>query len=265
MKTTTTHPYNPPSLILPFDYAAPTVPLTTLLGTIAAVPIITTSLTLFILSQTRPNASLGVKARTTWFTICLTTHLLLEAPLILSTPTRFFAQPYSHPASLWLEYSLSDSRYLNPPAHPVLYLTELLTIFLIAPFDLLALIGTLSNSLPTELAGTVVTSGMYLFSVSLYFLDAVLNEGGGVWEYCRDEAWYRWFYFVCMNAVWGVVPLIWLTWAWRTVKGLEVENGVLRRMSGPVPEIRRESVGGTKTVLVGGSGSGVRRSGRGKA
>jgi hypothetical protein len=70
----TPHPYNPPSLTLPFDYATPNVPLQKLLGTIAAVPIVTTSLTLFVLSQTRPNAGFGIKARATWFTICKTLH-----------------------------------------------------------------------------------------------------------------------------------------------------------------------------------------------
>jgi hypothetical protein len=92
---------------------------------------------------------------------------------------------------------------------------------------------------------------MYLFSVSLYFLDAVMNENGGVWEYCRDEAWYRWFYFVGMNVVWGIVPFVLLIWAWMTVRNLLRDIKALRRTPGPVPEIRRESVGGTKTVLVG--------------
>jgi len=77
----TPHPYNPPSLTLPFDYATPNVPLPTLLGTVAAVPIVTTSVTLFVLSQTRPNASLGDKARTTWFTICRVSHAFFLRPV----------------------------------------------------------------------------------------------------------------------------------------------------------------------------------------
>ena len=106
-------------------------------------------------------------------------------------------------AQLWKEYALSDSRYLS--RDPLVLCAEVITVACWGPLSLLtALCIARSSPWRHPLQLTVSLGHFYgdLLYLASSFTDLHLN---GV-LHSRPEAYYLWFYFFFLNAIWLVIP-----------------------------------------------------------
>lgn len=85
-------------------------------------------------------------------------------------------------------------------ADNLIWSLEAVTVYLIAPFCILAVVGIIKRKRSWELVGTVGSSALYLCTDGLYYWDAIPGQ------FCRPEALYYWGYFVVLNAPWLIVP-----------------------------------------------------------
>ena len=100
------------------------------------------------------------------------------------------------------EYSKADSRYAS--YDPFVTSMETITAFIDGPLCFMtayAIVWDLPFRYPIQL----IVSVMQLYGDVLYYWTAVLE---GTDKYCIPTHLHYWFYFIFMNSLWIVIPLI---------------------------------------------------------
>ncbi|XP_076840717.1 3-beta-hydroxysteroid-Delta(8),Delta(7)-isomerase [Brachyhypopomus gauderio] len=141
-----------------------------------------------------------------WFTVCGFIHGLIEG--WFSLYYTIIPADQSLLSQLWKEYSKGDSRYVIADNFTVCM--ETLTACLWGPFSLWIVAAFLYNR-PYRFVLQLIVSLGQLYGVVLYFYtehrDGYIHS-----EYGHPI--YFWFYFVFMNVLWVVIPLLLIVDSW---------------------------------------------------
>ncbi|KAJ2153218.1 hypothetical protein J3B01_002002 [Coemansia erecta] len=134
-----------------------------------------------------------------WMLVCAGIHIVLEG--YFSFNHKNLAGMQTIMADLWREYSHSDSRYLT--SDPFTVIMEGITAVFDGSFALVTVYGVLSDS-PIRYIAQLATSLMQLYGNVLY-MGINFMEG---FRYTNPHPYYFYGYFVLMNAVWIVIPIV---------------------------------------------------------
>lgn len=105
-------------------------------------------------------------------------------------------------AQMWKEYGKGDSRYVSSDTFTVCM--ELITAVVDGPLAFLAVYAFLRRR-PYRYVVQLVLSAFQLYGDVLYFMTEVKED------FSHGDMWhplYFWFYFVFLNVIWIVVPLL---------------------------------------------------------
>jgi len=104
---------------------------------------------------------------------------------------------------LWKEYALSDSRYLT--SDPFVLCMETITAAFWGPLSFLMMYFIIKSH-PCRYPLQAIVSLGQVYGDVLYYATNLFDHYYKSLSYCRPEAYYYWFYFVFMNAIWIVIP-----------------------------------------------------------
>lgn len=164
-------------------------------------------LSLFKKKKKKPNPSaryrLSTKERSivTWLSLTAIIHVVVEGYVVLTPSFYRSTSRVNFLAEVWREYAKADSRYATRDAFTICM--EFVTAFFVGPLCLFAAREYCRGGKWRHQAA-LVASVCQLYGDALYF--ATCFYEGGV--HTRPEPLYFWFYFVGMNGVWVVVPLL---------------------------------------------------------
>ncbi|CAL8367007.1 unnamed protein product [Lota lota] len=171
------------------------------------------------------NASgrLGVWRRLAvcWFAVCGFIHGVIEG--WFSLYYEVIPADQSFLSQLWKEYSKGDSRYVIADNFTVCM--ETVTAWLWGPFSFWTVFAFLTNKSYRFVLQLIVSLGQ-LYGAVLYFYTE--HRDG----YAHSELGhpiYFWFYFVFMNALWIVIPLVLIVDAWGQLSGAQAHTDSSRR------------------------------------
>ncbi|KAL3695692.1 hypothetical protein R1sor_009768 [Riccia sorocarpa] len=135
-----------------------------------------------------------------WWLFTGLIHFFLEGYFVF-TPDFYKLNPTNYFAEVWKEYGKGDSRY--PARDTTIVLIEGITAVVEGPAALLAVYAILKNK-PYSHSLQLATSlgqlyGDTLYFATVYFIKEELSAPGPI---------YFWGYFVFMNMIWIIVPLL---------------------------------------------------------
>lgn len=194
------HPYWPRHLRLdnfvPNDL--PTWHILAGLFSVSGVLVVTT----WLLSGRAAVVPLGTWRRLSlcWFAVCAFIHLVIEGWFVLYHEVLLGDQAFL--SQLWKEYSKGDSRYIIGDNFTVCM--ETITACLWGPLSLWVVIAFLRQQ-PLRFVLQLVVSVGQIYGDVLYFLTEH-RDGFQHGEF--GHPLYFWFYFVFLNALWLVLPAV---------------------------------------------------------
>lgn len=196
------HPYWPRSLSLP-SYVANDLSMKEILLSLFSVSGVILLSTWVISGRgvgTSATLSHGRRLAVCWFAVCTFIHGVIEGWFALYYPEILGDQ--SLYSQLWKEYGKGDSRYMIADNFTVCM--ETVTALFWGPFSLWAVLAFLYNK-PYRFVLQLIISVGQLYGDVLYFYtehrDGYIHSEFG-------HPIYFWFYFVFMNGLWIVIPLI---------------------------------------------------------
>lgn len=140
------------------------------------------------------------KVKMCWFFSCGFIHLILEGYYFFNYRT--LAANNSFLAQMWKEYSMCDSRYIIGDSFIVCM--EGITSLVDGPLALYALYAFITHH-PNRYIIQLCLSLCHLYGDVLYFTTEYLEDfNHGPY----GDAIYFWFYFVFMNLLWIVIPIL---------------------------------------------------------
>ncbi|XP_059909147.1 3-beta-hydroxysteroid-Delta(8),Delta(7)-isomerase [Gadus macrocephalus] len=165
----------------------------------------------------RENASgrLGVWRRLAvcWFAVCGFIHGVIEG--WFSLYYEVIPADQSFLSQLWKEYSKGDSRYAIADNFTVCM--ETITAWLWGPFSFWAVYAFLTNK-PYRFVLQLIISLGQLYGAVLYFYT---EHRDGYAHSEMGHPIYFWFYFVFLNALWVIIPLVLIVDAWGQLSGAQ--------------------------------------------
>ncbi|KAK2851434.1 hypothetical protein Q5P01_007710 [Channa striata] len=135
-----------------------------------------------------------------WFAVCGFIHGIIEGWFSLYYD--IIPGDQSFLSQLWKEYSKGDSRYVIADNFTVCM--ETVTAWLWGPFSFWAVFAFLTNK-PYRFVLQLIISLGQLYGAVLYFFTEH-RDGYAHSEFGHPV--YFWFYFVFMNVLWIVIPLV---------------------------------------------------------
>lgn len=135
-----------------------------------------------------------------WFAVCAFVHLVIEGWFILYQEVLLGDQAFL--SQLWKEYSKGDSRYIIGDCFVVIM--ETITTCLWGPLSIWVVIAFLRQQ-PLRFVLQLVVSVGQIYGDVLYFLTEH-RDGFQHGEF--GHPLYFWFYFIFMNALWLVIPAV---------------------------------------------------------
>lgn len=210
------HPYAPAGLEIP-GYVPQSRPRETILALFFlffAAPLM--GLTWLLSGRTRANLKLSDRLCMVWFAMSGPIHLVIEGYFALN---RNFGQDTTGNllADVWKEYSKCDSRYVTREAFVVTM--ETFTAFVEGPACFL-IVYLLAIDHPKKWVWMILTCFGQLYGDILYFA----TEWHGGFTHGREELIYFWFYFVIVNSVWIIFPVLVIWYSWNSVNKLLMEG-----------------------------------------
>ncbi|XP_070558922.1 3-beta-hydroxysteroid-Delta(8),Delta(7)-isomerase-like [Ptychodera flava] len=192
------HPYYPRNLDIP-HYVANTKTqaqlLVSVFGSFAVILVVT-----WLLSGrgTKPKRSVPQRIHLCWFTLCGFIHIIIEGYFgayhsVLAGDQHLLSQ-------LWKEYGNGDSRYIISDNFTVCM--ETITAVLEGPGCFLVVYAFLYKKPYRYIVQMLVSTGQ-LYGCTLYFYTEYFDG------FIHNEKWhplYFWFYFVCLNGFWIIIP-----------------------------------------------------------
>jgi cholestenol delta-isomerase len=194
------HPYYPIGAHIA-GYVANQSSVSALLGAFFGACVILFSSASFIVTRIQPTLSRIELLTIMWFLLSGSIHIIFEGYYVANATT--LASKQTVLGQMWKEYAFSDSRYLTQNAQ--VFCLEAITVLVWGPLCVLvaALITTRSAwRYPLQI---VVSLGQ-LYGDALYYATSYFDHQIYGISYSRPEAFYFWFYFVTMNAIWIVGP-----------------------------------------------------------
>ncbi|KAM4572175.1 3-beta-hydroxysteroid-Delta(8),Delta(7)-isomerase [Fundulus diaphanus] len=199
------HPFWPRDLVIP-SYVANDRSMSEILVFLFSVSGVFLLVTWLI---TGINSKLGTWRRMAicWFAVCGFIHSVIEGWFslyyaILPGDQSFLSQ-------LWKEYSKGDSRYIIADNFTVCM--ETVTALLWGPFSFWAVYSFLTAKSYRFVLQLTISLGQ-LYGAVLYFFTEH-RDGYAHSEFGHPI--YFWFYFVFMNFLWIIIPLLLIVDAWR--------------------------------------------------
>ncbi|KAK6176590.1 hypothetical protein SNE40_014845 [Patella caerulea] len=194
------HPYFPRDISLP-HYVPNDKDVTVLLGGFFAVVFaFIAGVWIYSGRSTKPKFSLLERVILCWFVMCGIIHTFLEGYFSIFHAT--IAGEMTFLAQIWKEYSKSDSRYLTSDSFVLCM--ESITAAVDGPLSFLALAAFLWNSSYRYII-QLALSICQLYGDVLYFMTEIKEDFP---HGDHRNPMYFWFYFVFMNMLWIIMPLI---------------------------------------------------------
>jgi len=150
---------------------------------------------------------LGLKIKISWFFMCGLIHMVLEGYFAVYHKT--LKEDKSYLGEMWKEYSKGDSRYISADTFTVCM--ETITFAIDGPLAFIATYAFLSNSSYRYVA-QLVLSVCQLYGDVLY-MSIEWKDGFTHGPY--GHPLYFWFYFMCLNTFWIIIPLVLVIESWR--------------------------------------------------
>ncbi|XP_056130896.1 3-beta-hydroxysteroid-Delta(8),Delta(7)-isomerase [Lampris incognitus] len=220
-ETQVLHPYWPRNLSIP-SYVANDRSMSEILVFLFSVSGVFLLVTWVITGLEGTNGRMGIWRRLAlcWFAVCGFIHSVIEGWFSLyyeSIPAdqRLLSQ-------LWKEYSKGDSRYVIGDNFTVCM--ETVTAWLWGPFSFWAVFSFLTNK-PYRFVLQLIISLGQLYGAVLYFYTE--HRDG----YAHSELGhpiYFWFYFVFMNVLWIIIPLVLILDAWSHISSAQMHMDTIR-------------------------------------
>ncbi|XP_028850418.1 3-beta-hydroxysteroid-Delta(8),Delta(7)-isomerase isoform X2 [Denticeps clupeoides] len=152
------------------------------------------------------SLSRGRRLALCWFAVCGFIHGVIEGWFAVFYPIIPSDQGFL--SQLWKEYSKGDSRYIIADNFTVCM--ETVTACLWGPFSVWVVVAFLLNR-PYRFVLQLIISLGQLYGAVLYFYtehrDGYIHSEFG-------HPVYFWFYFVFMNVLWIVIPLLLIVDSW---------------------------------------------------
>ncbi|RHZ49949.1 hypothetical protein Glove_508g9 [Diversispora epigaea] len=210
--TLPTHSYYPITLELP-NFVEPTysyVSILTMFALSIATIITISSIIIFKKSITTNNKLIFI-----WMNITGYIHLIVESYFALFHDK--IVEDTTILGETWKQYALGDSRYLTSDANVVII--ERITAMVMGPLALLTSIGIYKSWPSRHLLQLTLSIGQ-IYGLVLYYWTTIF-EGS---PHSRPEAFYFWFYFVGINAIWFIVPSICMIQSWMFLSNVISDN-----------------------------------------
>ena len=134
-----------------------------------------------------------------WFFSCGLIHSFVEGYFVTFHSTISFLD--SPLANLWKEYAKSDSRYMI--SDPTVLIIEGITAYLWGPLSFYTAYLCFTNNPVRHIFQILISLGQ-LYGDVLYYSTTLL-EGS---PHCDPRPFYFWFYFVFMNSLWILFPIL---------------------------------------------------------
>ncbi|XP_061552496.1 3-beta-hydroxysteroid-Delta(8),Delta(7)-isomerase isoform X2 [Phycodurus eques] len=151
-----------------------------------------------------------------WFALCGFIHSVVEGWFSLYYDV--IPGDQSFLSQLWKEYSKADSRYVIADNFTVCM--ETVTAWLWGPISFWAAFAFLTNK-PYRFVLQLILSLGQLYGAVLYFF---LEHREGYAHSELGHPIYFWFYFVFMNVLWVVIPLMLIADAWRQLSAAQTRS-----------------------------------------
>ncbi|XP_029993754.1 3-beta-hydroxysteroid-Delta(8),Delta(7)-isomerase [Sphaeramia orbicularis] len=213
-ETGVVHPYWPRDLLIP-SYVANDRSMSEILAFLFSVSGVFLLITWVITGQKGDYGSFGIWRRLAvcWFAVCGFIHGVIEGWFCLFY--HIIPGDQSFLSQLWKEYSKGDSRYVIADNFTVCM--ETVTACLWGPFSFWAVFAFLTNKPYRYVLQLIISLGQ-LYGAVLYFFTE--HRDG----YAHSELGhpiYFWFYFVFLNVLWIVIPLMLIVDAWRQLSAAQ--------------------------------------------
>ncbi|KAM3617299.1 uncharacterized protein V6R79_004466 [Siganus canaliculatus] len=210
------HPFWPRDLVIP-NYVPNDRSMSEIVGFLFAVSGVFMLVTWVITSCTG-SVKLGLWRRLAvcWFAVCGFVHGVIESWFalyydILPEDQRFLSQ-------LWKEYGKGDSRYMIADNFTVCM--ETITAVLWGPFSFWAVFAFLTNK-PYRFVLQLIISLGQIYGAVLYFYT---EQRDGYIHSEYGHPIYFWFYFVFMNALWILIPLLLIVDSWKNLSAAQART-----------------------------------------
>lgn len=155
----------------------------------------------WIWSGRKKALTLGERAMMCWFVTSGLIHLILEGTVV-ATPKFYQDKSGNIIHEIWKEYAKADSRYAT--RDDFIITMEGCCSFFGGPLCLACVYAIWARK-PWRYTAMLTVSLVQFYGVVLYFLTC---WHGGWMRHTRPEFLYFWFYFVIINSVWAVVPIM---------------------------------------------------------
>ncbi|XP_034028366.1 3-beta-hydroxysteroid-Delta(8),Delta(7)-isomerase-like [Thalassophryne amazonica] len=215
------HPYWPRDLHIP-SYVANDRSMSEILVFLFSASVTLVIVTYLITGWKEPTRRLGSWRRLAvcWFAVCGFIHSVIEGWFSLYYD--IIPRDQSFLSQLWKEYSKGDSRYVIADNFTVC--VETVTSWIWGPFCFWAVFAFLTNK-PYRFVLQLIISLGQLYGAVLYFFtehrDGYIHSEFG-------HPVYFWFYFVFMNTLWIVTPLLLIVDAWRQLSAAQIHADVIK-------------------------------------
>ncbi|TWW56696.1 3-beta-hydroxysteroid-Delta(8),Delta(7)-isomerase [Takifugu rubripes] len=151
-----------------------------------------------------------------WFAICGFIHCVIEGWFSLYYDV--IPGDQSFLSQLWKEYSKGDSRYVISDNFTVCM--ETVTAWTWGPFSLWILFAFLTNK-PYRFVLQLIVSLGQLYGAVLYFYTEH-RDGYVHSEYGHPV--YFWFYYIFLNFLWIIIPLVLIVDSWRQLSAAQTKT-----------------------------------------
>ncbi|XP_061428785.1 3-beta-hydroxysteroid-Delta(8),Delta(7)-isomerase-like [Lethenteron reissneri] len=199
------HPYWPRDLVIP-GYVANDTATSTVLAFLFVTSGVLVAATWLYAGSSRHRLSSMRRLVCCWFAVCAFIHGVIEGWFSLFH--RDIAGDQAFLSQLWKEYSKGDSRYITSDNFTVCM--ESITALAWGPLSAFTVMAFVHNR-PERFVLQLVVSLGQLYGDVLYFCTEFCS---GFQHSEPGHPLYFWFYFVFMNALWIVLPLVLIVDAW---------------------------------------------------
>lgn len=196
------HPYYPTDAVIP-GYQANKLETPEVLARFSAGCLAVLAVAALIPKRVRPNAPSSDVLTALWFAFSGCMHLFFEGYFVYNYKTIGGKQDLF--AQMWKEYALSDSRYLSQD--PFVLCVEAVTVVVVGPLAFVTA-GLIVADHPLRHAFQTIVSFAHLYGDTLYYMTSLFGHLLLGQSYSRPEPQYFWGYFVGLNGIWIVIPLV---------------------------------------------------------
>ncbi|XP_068180950.1 3-beta-hydroxysteroid-Delta(8),Delta(7)-isomerase [Antennarius striatus] len=211
------HPFWPRDLLIP-NYVANDRSMSEIVGFLFSVSGLLVLVTWLITGWRGAPGRLGTWRRLAvcWFAVCGFIHCVIEGWFSLYYD--IIPGDQSFLSQLWKEYSKGDSRYVIADNFTVCM--ESVTAWLWGPCSFWVVFAFLTNKSYRFVLQLIISLGQMYGAVLYFFTEH--RDGYAHSEFGHPV--YFWFYFIFMNTLWIVIPLMLIVDSWRQLSAAQTRT-----------------------------------------